>query len=514
MTDWRDALNFEQGAANCEIDIKGDWHRDPWGWPENRWAAKSARDVLLERVAAQGVWSSAKIDVAKENYATRRAIVMDPIDRLVYQTLTDCISKSLAAEFKQWVFGWRLERDEPSAGQYVKNAVEWRAYIERLSGMTWFDLALSTDVVSFFASVPVERLCETIQGRARVNKITDRLTDMLRGWSRVQGRAGIPQRSLASALLANMYLASVDQILDKYSPRIEGFGFQRCCRWMDDMWIFGHRLGELRRAQLEIQHALRELDLDMNLAKTDVTERDRLDEKIEAFQHSAIEGDLRSKPQKPESLDALISRVLDEGEHAARTSVRFATVRMRRFGIFRRVEEFVPLAERMPHAADALALLFRNAGTWHDLQEWYLDYIKGDWGSIEWSIAQLGMMFPSDADTLPDKICDYFSEGLTRGGMTVLLPLAAERLAAWRGDKARAIFMEAIRRADTPFSRRAIALAALSVGEEKILVKKWLGQFPETAVTARMLEETNYRPPKVIADFQGAGPGPDDNEAE
>ena len=41
---------------------------------------------------------------------------------------------------------------------------------------------------------------------------------------------------------------------------------------MDDVWLFGREPGRLRRAQLELQEAMRGLGLNMNGSKTDVLE--------------------------------------------------------------------------------------------------------------------------------------------------------------------------------------------------------------------------------------------------
>jgi hypothetical protein len=90
------------------------------------------------------------------------------------------------------------------------------------------------------------------------------------------------------------------------------------------------------------------------------------------------------------------------------------------------------------------------------------------------------------------------------GNSSFLLPLAAERTAAWLGQKARAVFREAIERSNHPFERRAIALAAIGLGEEKPLVEKWLDEFPETNVTAKFLRSRNFRPVPTIADFDGS----------
>src|SRR5689334_12681609 len=102
--------------------MQGDWYRDPWGWPEIAWVVKRKRaDLLLPRINSDGVKQPAKLDVPKENFATRPAIVMDPLDRILYQALVDVESKKLIGALKPWVYGWRLVPDDPAPAQWSHN---------------------------------------------------------------------------------------------------------------------------------------------------------------------------------------------------------------------------------------------------------------------------------------------------------------------------------------------------------------------------------------------------------
>lgn len=44
--DWLATLDLDRAARNVEIDIRGDWYRDPWNWPETKWALKRDRTVF------------------------------------------------------------------------------------------------------------------------------------------------------------------------------------------------------------------------------------------------------------------------------------------------------------------------------------------------------------------------------------------------------------------------------------------------------------------------------------
>ena len=32
--DWSKALDLERAVENLRVEMVGDWHQDPWGWPE------------------------------------------------------------------------------------------------------------------------------------------------------------------------------------------------------------------------------------------------------------------------------------------------------------------------------------------------------------------------------------------------------------------------------------------------------------------------------------------------
>jgi Reverse transcriptase (RNA-dependent DNA polymerase) len=503
--DWLKALDFKLALRNCHQDLLFDWYRDPWGWPELDWVVKKEKtEFLLQRLNASDVHRAAKIEVAKENFSTRPALIIDPLDRLIYQALADQLSVKLIGNLQPWVYGPRLTRKKPARGVWADGKVEWSSFRERLKLHAGSRAALETDVVSFFASVPISRVTDEVANNAGETRVTKRLIALLTGWEKIPARSGLPQRYVASSALANMYLAPVDDILARYGVRRPRRGWlpPRSARWVDDMWLFGNDSGRLRRAQLEIQDALRGLGLNMNLGKTRLLEDEDVPLAIQQREHSAVDDGLTSDEPTTDALDDLIDRLLERPEMASRSSVRFATHRMRKYGVLDRVDDFAEVAQRMPHCADGLARLFRDSGKWSELGDWYDEYIGSNWGRIEWSIAQFGTMFPSQADP-PEQVHEFFVGVLQTSPSVPLTALAAQRLAAWDPELARATIHEAAAKAEHPLQRRVLALAALAAGEGRTLVRSLLSEFEETAVTLAMLEDRRFRKLKLVADFEG-----------
>ena len=507
--DWLRALDFDRALKNVRTDIAGDWYRDPWDWCELGWLVPDHLDAFaIPRLNATGVKATVPLDVPKENFAVRPAVVLDPLDRLLYQALIDRLSVRLIGGLHSWAYGWRLPQPHPKPGMYARNDEQWEGFRSHLKKLANYDtVALTTDVVSFFRSIPSDPLMEQILELGN-NRPAERLADMVAAWYRGTGR-GLPQRCAASAVLAHLYLRPLDDVLHHYSemPRVgqalvpEG----RSLRWMDDVWVFGRSILALREAQVGIQGSLRQLGLEMNVGKTQVLEDEEMTNTVFEIEHSAVDEGVRREIPDEAPLDQLIDRLMTKPEVAERTSIRFATTRMRRQSLFKRVADLAEIAPRMPHASDHLARLFRDSEHWRDLQEWYVSYAKRWRTRLPWSVGQFGTMFPSSA-TVGPAVVDTFGHALeARGTPLPILSVAAQRVAAWRPAEARLLLREAAGAEGHPLATRSLALAALHAGEVRNVVRGMLQQHEENAAILAMLEDSGFdkRAVPVSADFSG-----------
>lgn len=245
----------------------------------------------------------------------------------------------------------------------------------------------------------------------------------------------------------------------------------------------------------ELQNVSRSLGLNLNSAKTEFFEGDAVWENAREIEHSAVDGALIQR-NDAQPLEELIDHLLDHPAEASRTSLKFVAKRMREHNNTYRVEDFIAQANRMPHAADALAKLFKVAFRSPILQEWFLDYARSDWASFQWSVGQYARMFPSRRRA-QKVIRDFFSEVVADPHSSLpLLAVAANRLAAWDPSEARAVIHAAIASMSHPQSKRVLALAALQAKEPRATVRKWLRQEDKNDVTLRMLLHYNFVPAK------------------
>ena len=247
---WLDALDSHLAVKNVIADSYGDWYRDPWSWAELPWLVDNRLDLLEARLEDGGTKRTVSLDVPKENFVTRPALLLDPLDRLAYQAIVDSLSRLLIGELPPWAYGWRLPSEEPEAGKYLASRDQWPAYRSQLKELaTQYEFALVTDIVSFFASIDLDTLKAEMSRVRRPNKVTERLFDLLYGWNRIRGREGLPQRALASSVLAQFYLRPLDDLIDNDSG-IDGPIAP--CRWMDDIWC-QRRFGIARKRRRKLR---------------------------------------------------------------------------------------------------------------------------------------------------------------------------------------------------------------------------------------------------------------------
>ena len=329
------------------------------------------------------------------------------------------------------------------------------------------------------------------------------MCSFLEGFDEKPGRSGLPQRRFASAAIANMYLKPLDDVLIHHSDtvkiRIGGIKLdsQSWARWMDDMWLFGSDPAAARRAQMDLQSVAQDNGMNLNYSKTEVLEGADLAEAALQIEHSAVDDAIVTSGDFT-PLEELVDRLLDQRERASRTTVRFVAKRMRDHGHPYRPDDIMELAARMPHVADTWARLMRENFKRGELQDWFMDYTASGWATHDWTVSQFARMLPSSR--LPRKaVRDYFADAVRDSNTTIaLLSVAAQRLCAWDPAEGRDACRDAMKRVGTPHARRVLALSALSVGERKATVRKWLDTDKENYTTLRMLDIASSSIPRCL----------------
>lgn len=463
-----DELNILAARDNVIADAPQDWFADPWHWPELKMLNVEAIEERLRKPTAD--WTLA-LDVPKQSQGVRPAIVLSPIDRIAYQAIADELSIAATSRLHEWVFGWRIKRSNARKGEYEDNKREWKMFLERITALTErYSYVTRVDVRSFFETVKTDQLIQQISRRYRRSAIIDRLDEYFQQWSMLRNGNGLPQRSLASSILAHIPLQNLDAYLQqKYLE--EGAGSVSPVRWMDDIWLFGDYESALNSTVIEIESILEADGLGLNPEKTVLVRSQQAASNM--FRYTSGENELVENDSETDESMAQVKEILARIEEAPRSAFSF-------FAKFEgRNEEYVAKQfgevavkhglDDLSYSADHIANLLRKSGEWRAATAWYTKYVQEVISSESWTVPSWGLMFPLRSDLSPElkSVENAFESRFDIGIQRSLVPLAAHRLAAWNTEKAKDVLISFLYSDDMaahPLILRSCCFAGLQAG--------------------------------------------------
>jgi RNA-directed DNA polymerase len=165
-----------------------------------------------------------KVEIPKEGGKVRQLSIPSIRDRVVQGALKLILEPIFEADFQPGSFGYRPKKTAHTALQRVATAI--------LEGKTW---VIDLDLRSYFDTIRHHIVLEKIARRVNDPQVLWLIREMLR----VSGKQGVPQGSVISPLLSNIYLNEVDKMLERakrvtqYQQRTE----VEYARFADDMVI-------------------------------------------------------------------------------------------------------------------------------------------------------------------------------------------------------------------------------------------------------------------------------------
>lgn len=509
-------LDLVEGAKLLDAERYGDWYRDPWGWPELRpdfVKSLTEADLPIEKVASKYSFDhSPKIhafEVPKSFFGQRPAVMLDALSRLAYAAAVVPFAKSLEANMAGWVFGWRY-----MDGALARNTDEWQRYRSSHAEMTSSIYAAETDITSFFASVDHLRLLKKLEARGLTGLALDVVTRVVTTHSSLRYRSGIPQRSSASALLAQLVLGDVDNLIQ---ARIRDGDINAARRWMDDISFEGS-YDAVYGLILEIQREVRTVGLEINASKTKVHEAGIRAAALEAQWRPLIEvvektiesdeypGLSYTYILEEDLLDAE-ARALQDPTESGRTDLGLVLRSLRSYENFERVDEWMEAARLLPHGADHLSRYLRDsvahgAVSADTINAWFETEHASDWPHTDWVSAQ-------HAISIADTVIDGRTEGILRGWLETTnnaqkLAVAAQRLARIDPASLQRIAVNRVDSCPDPILLRILVLSLLTVGYDVVDLESILERDTHNALLLKYLRSRNWRKVPVADDFAGA----------
>jgi hypothetical protein len=455
-------LDIATAAKNVRDDIGGDWYQDPWGWPEIDWLGSANPKMVADRLKSGLSGWTIPMDVSKGDRGVRPGIIINPLDRVAFQSLADDLSLEAAGELPPWVHGWRLARSSRKKGAYSSNKLEWKHFSRRVFKLcTHFSFTAHLDIQAFFATVDTSRLLAQLGRRYRNMAVLDRLECYFNDWHSRQNGSGIPQRCWASSVLAHVVLRPLDDFLNQRSGG-GGSNTFAASRWMDDIWLHSNNENELRVCVAEVENILAQLRLSLNAEKSEIfasNDAKKYAQLVDVYE--AVEED---EPRL--SLKQLVD-VTPKFRIGLEVSKILAT---KNFSLLNGVP--IDRWAEFSHLGTRLAKVFRVSGDWERFTDVYLDFVNRHVSAENLSVASWAEMFPNTPNVAVTKVHDYFSQHISGGTQRLLIPLAAQRLAAWSsqfgaGGLADINFGDPIDEPAHVFRLRGIAFAALPLEAAK-----------------------------------------------
>ncbi len=217
---------------------------------------------LVERVRQERYRPYPLLEIVVEkkpgSEATRRLLVPSVGDRLLQTAVARYLSRSFEEEFLECSYGYRPGRSVDRAIARIRKCHE-----------LGYRFVVDADITAYFDHVDHRLLLQRLGSRP----LGATVQGLLRAWVKAQVwnghkiyplRAGVPQGSPISPLLANFYLEDFDRELEKSG--------QKLVRYADDFLVLSQTAEEAQRALLETETLLAAEHLKLNEGKTRIAD--------------------------------------------------------------------------------------------------------------------------------------------------------------------------------------------------------------------------------------------------
>ena len=191
---------------------------------------------------------------------TRRLLVPTVADRILQTAVARHLSHAFEEEFLECSYGYRPGRSVDRAIARIRKCHE-----------LGYRFVVDADISAYFDNVDHRTLLDRLAARSLGAEVQGLLRSWIKGqmWDghRISPlRAGVPQGSPISPLLANFYLEEFDRELEKSG--------QKLIRYADDFLVLSQTAGEAQQALLQTETLLAASHLTLNEQKTHIVDFD------------------------------------------------------------------------------------------------------------------------------------------------------------------------------------------------------------------------------------------------
>lgn len=201
--------------------------------------------------------------IPKKDGTWRGLAVPTVRDRIVQQALLNVLHPIFEPQFETCSFAYRPGRSHLTATRQV-HTLQQRGY----------DWVLDADLVKYFDNVQHSRLLAEVAERLplQANDLNAMVLGLVEAWISAgvftkQGlilpEKGIPQGSVVSPILANIYLDDFDEIMLAAGLKL--------VRYADDFLLLGKSHGQVKEGEMLVAQTLESMGLSLHPNKTQIT---------------------------------------------------------------------------------------------------------------------------------------------------------------------------------------------------------------------------------------------------
>lgn len=205
-------------------------------------------------------------DMPKGNFLYRPIVYLQPIDSVVYQALVDRLINYKRTKFSHQVYS-NIINDINSAEVFHNPVMHWLDMRENIRNQysKGYNYYFFSDISGYFENIKIQKLIKNFKfyiGRNDVGYL-GYLNTLLTLWQYADAQ-GLAQPHDASSILSKAYLSVVDSRL--------GYLGKNYSRYVDEFHILAKSKPELLKITQQLSEGLRELGLNLNVAKVKLFE--------------------------------------------------------------------------------------------------------------------------------------------------------------------------------------------------------------------------------------------------
>lgn len=260
-----DTIEKTSLIARVGLDIRNDFILAPHYNAIFLNAADDLWDLTYSRLKS-GTYSPElplTISVPKERGFTRPGSILQPIDRLVYQALTDLILHTLENQLdRNRTFSSVSFDAKSTVSLFQSSGVSWINFQEKIEQICEDGkYILKADVANYFERLPQHHLINLIYSSGCPSEVIKLLEEIFLAYQQ-RNSSGIIQGVFPSEVFGNFYLSNLDAYFE-----LENIP---SARYMDDIFLQFDSLSDARRGLSKLIDKLRQDGLHLNEHKSGI----------------------------------------------------------------------------------------------------------------------------------------------------------------------------------------------------------------------------------------------------